>query len=314
MTFKERYKKERADFAEFMKWYPFTLEDLDGEDWADIEGYEGRYQISTFGRVKSLPRKHKRTPKILRPKLDKKNYLMIEILSKRQRKPFKIHRLVAQAFIPNPNNKPQVNHIDGCKINAYVGNLEWATNAENQRHAYVTGLNVALQGEDKPQAKLNNEQVRYIRDNPENLKTIELAQYFGVNKTTIERVKFGRTFKMVGGKISQVWQCEEHFNSKLTNKQALYIRDNPEKLNTVELAKMFGVSKSTISNIQIGKNYKTAGGRIRQANKISPRLPDDVRERIRTEYIKGSKEFGCYGLGEKYGVTPTTICNIIHEK
>lgn len=379
MTFKERYKKERADFAEFMKFYPFTLEDLDGEQWADIEGYEGRYQISTFGRVKSLPWKQRPTPRILCPKLSTGNYLDIVLWKNDKPKPILIHRLVAQAFIPNPDNKPQINHIDGCKINAYVGNLEWATPSENIRHAFDTGLHKAPQGADRPQAKLTNGQVRYIRDNIENLNTVELAKIFGVTSSVISAVQLGKTYKNVGGKIRQEYislQCEKNTqaklttkqvrfirdnldnlstyelakifgvsattignvqtgktyknaggrirqpinyqgegspNAKLTNEQALYIRDNPKKINMVELAKLFGVTVSTISDVQIGKSYITAGGKIRQFQKRL-RLNDESRAKIRAEYVKGSKEFGCHGLAKKYGVNPSTICDIIHEK
>ncbi|MBR0060331.1 MAG: HNH endonuclease, partial [Selenomonadaceae bacterium] len=87
----------------------------------------------------------------------------------------------AQAFIPNPDHKPEVNHLDGNKFNCYVGNLIWATSAENQQHAYDTGLNVAAQGTDRYGAKIKDENnIIYIRDNPDNLSRKELAEKFGV--------------------------------------------------------------------------------------------------------------------------------------
>ena len=72
-------------------------------------------------------------------------------------KPFLVHRLVAQTFIPNPDNKPQINHIDGNKQNNNVNNLEWCTRAENQLHAFETGLQSSIQGEDHALSKLSNQ-------------------------------------------------------------------------------------------------------------------------------------------------------------
>ena len=95
------------------------------EIWKDIEGYEGAYQISNFGRIKNKI-------KILSPQINNCGYLRIILKNKH----YSIHRLVALAFLPNPENKPQVNHIDGNKTNNYVTNLEWVTASENQKHNY----------------------------------------------------------------------------------------------------------------------------------------------------------------------------------
>ena len=108
------------------------------EIWKDIEGYEGIYQVSNLGRVKSLKRHSVNNAntkdRLLKPSLDSKGYLHV-ILSKNGIQYNKtIHRLVAQTFIPNPENKPQVNHIDEDKTNNMVCNLEWMTNKENRNH------------------------------------------------------------------------------------------------------------------------------------------------------------------------------------
>lgn len=101
------------------------------EEWRDIQGYEGLYQVSNKGRVKST-----RNNIILKPAMNNHGYYWVDLLNHGIRKHATIHRLVAQAFIPNPNNYPQVNHIDENTINNQVSNLEWCTAQYN--HDYGT--------------------------------------------------------------------------------------------------------------------------------------------------------------------------------
>lgn len=119
------------------------------EIWKDIKGYEGLYQVSNLGRVKSLRDKNKKyREKILKQYKDNCGYYYITLSANSNIKKHKVHRLVAQAFILNPENKPQVNHIDGNKQNNTVSNLEWCTQEENMKHAYRTGLQKAKKGKD----------------------------------------------------------------------------------------------------------------------------------------------------------------------
>ena len=106
------------------------------EIWKDIEGYDG-YQISTLGRVKSLKGRNER---ILKVGTNHKGYKYVMLSKNNVPKMFTVHKLVANAFIKNTQNKPQINHIDGNKANNEVGNLEYCTNRENQLHAFKTGL------------------------------------------------------------------------------------------------------------------------------------------------------------------------------
>ena len=103
------------------------------EIWKDIKNYEGLYQVSNFGKVKSLPRKgtQTNTEKILKVSYTYNGYERVSLHKNNKDKRYLVHRLVAETFIPNPNNYPQVNHKDENKINNNVSNLEWCTPSYN---------------------------------------------------------------------------------------------------------------------------------------------------------------------------------------
>ena len=101
------------------------------EKFKDIEGYEGLYQVTSWGRIFSIKKN-----KFLSPEVTSKGYLRVDLFNgKGEKKHCKVHRLVADAFIPNENNKPQINHKDGNKQNNSITNLELCTNSENFAHA-----------------------------------------------------------------------------------------------------------------------------------------------------------------------------------
>lgn len=106
------------------------------EVWKDISGYESRYQISNYGRVKSLYR-----PGVFLSPQKWNKYRTVHLSKKGEDRVYSIHRLVAEAFIPNPNNYPFVNHIDGNTTNNCVDNLEWCTAKMNSEHATKHNLN-----------------------------------------------------------------------------------------------------------------------------------------------------------------------------
>jgi hypothetical protein len=122
----------------------FSLEDIEGEIWKDIQGYEGYYKISNFGRVKSLSRlvwngfsNHLTKDKIRKAVVSKDGYTYVKILFKKKSMKFRVNRLVALHFIDNPNNKLEVNHIDSIRLNNNVKNLEWLSKSENQCHSKI---------------------------------------------------------------------------------------------------------------------------------------------------------------------------------
>jgi len=129
------------------------------EEWRNIEGYDGAYKVSNKGRVWSVSRLVRVGGKtgtvttkdmLLSQRQDQKGYMRVYLNDQGRTRFVPVHRLVALAFIPNPYNKPQVNHKDGNKQNNCVENLEWCTNGENQLHAYAIGLNYVTGRAGKP--------------------------------------------------------------------------------------------------------------------------------------------------------------------
>ena len=104
---------------------------MEAEIWKSIKGYEGHYFVSNLGSVKTNNHYGSGKDAILKPAKDNKGYLRVSLTKDKILKTYKVHRLVALAFIENPNNKPYVNHIDGNRANNHVENLEWVTPSEN---------------------------------------------------------------------------------------------------------------------------------------------------------------------------------------
>lgn len=114
---------------------------MNNESWKQVEGFNGRYEVSNTGKIRSINYRRSGSTKELKILVDRYGYPCVSLpMPNNKRKHFTIHRLVASAFIPNPEGKPEVNHKDGDKFNNHVSNLEWVTMQENQRHAWENGL------------------------------------------------------------------------------------------------------------------------------------------------------------------------------
>ena len=171
------------------------------EIWKDIAGYEGIYQVSNLGNVKSLsfgPKNIRRSGnvKLLRQTPSNCGYYKVELYNNGKSKILYVHRLVAQTFLPNPNNKPQVNHIDGNKAHNSVDNLEWVTRSENQKHAFKTGLTKSpMKGKF---GKLNplSKKVDQYDTNGNFIKTwdsiADISRFYACSRSTISNCLNGR--------------------------------------------------------------------------------------------------------------------------
>lgn len=165
----------------------FIMEEI----WKDIIGYEGLYKISSFGRIKSKHTNNKWGSgwKLLNGYRDNLGYLYTALFKEGNRHIFKIHRLVALHFIPNSENKPQVNHIDADKTNNRIENLKWCSALENMRHAFAKNLIPFRIGGANGQAKLKESDILQIRKLTESgIDYKEIAKRYPVCSSTINKI------------------------------------------------------------------------------------------------------------------------------
>lgn len=165
--------------------------------WKDVEGFEGIYKVSNEGVLVGAPRHGTKGGVKKRSKI-KRGYERYR-LSKDGKSYHKlVHRLLAEHFIPNPENKPYVNHIDGNPSNNTLDNLEWVTHLENMQHAVRTGL-TNNKGANHPRAKLTDQEVLEIRDLYKHriFKQWEIGEIYGVPTPTIGSIIQNRNRKVV---------------------------------------------------------------------------------------------------------------------
>lgn len=139
------------------------------EEWEIISGFE-EYEVSTYGRVRSWKKRQgvriikQPNPKIMALRIDTRGYKLVRLCVNGRHFNKTVHRLVASAFIPNPENKPQVNHINGQKTDPHVTNLEWCTGSENCQHALDSELYLIARGDrNDPRARITVDQARQVK-------------------------------------------------------------------------------------------------------------------------------------------------------
>ena len=170
---------------------------MENEIWKDVIRYEGSYQVSNFGRVKSLGAGEtwNSSSRILKNAIRQSGYSQIDLCNDGRKKSYKISRLVAQAFISNPENKPQVNHINGIKNDDRMENLEWVNGKENMQHAWSTGLKKPLKGNQCSWSKLTEKQVRVIKHCINlGMTDKEISKYFYNNQSIISSIRYKKSW------------------------------------------------------------------------------------------------------------------------
>lgn len=179
------------------------------EIWKDIPGFEGWYQISNLGRVKSLSRTvdygtssvRTQKEKILQPRVGGpvvagKQYHSVILYRNRYREQHKVHRLVGGAFCHKPNGCEVINHLDNDPTNNAATNLEWTTVIGNNKHRHTQGRSKGPAGDAHGQAKLSSQLLVEIKNllNAGNLSQQVIADRFGVHQSHVSRIKLGKAW------------------------------------------------------------------------------------------------------------------------
>ena len=253
--------------------------DIHHEEWRPVVGFEDRYEVSNTGKVRSISRTYTNSRgstytvngKELTQETKKStnnnphNYKRVTLSDNDGKLIHKsVHRLVAEAFIPNPENKPQVNHIDCVKDNNNVDNLEWCTSTENLQHASKHGLmhDTALKGEDAVLAKFTNEEVAWMRQLYDAGVSINLiAEQYDVSRPTINNAIFGRSYKEADALWKPCTPAESAKGSSskcasLTQEEVDAIREEAKSgVTQHSLAIKYNVSDTTIYRIVNNLRY-----------------------------------------------------------
>ena len=203
--------------------------------WRPVKGYEELYEVSSEGEIKSLEKTRKNSKgqyiqeeKILAQSLTTTGYKKVELVRDGKRKSLKVHRLVAQAFIPKVEGKPYVNHKDGNPLNNSVDNLEWCTQAENVQHAYDMGLN---------RNKLNIDWNEVARQYGLGISSCKLAKKYNCSVTTITR-----NLRNLGIEVRTTGESQNKYHL-----EEIDILKELESKTIRQLAKEIGCTPSLIS-------------------------------------------------------------------
>lgn len=175
-------------------WKNLNIDNLPNEIWKPIKDYEGLYEISNYGRIKSLSRKSKtkiiKDEKILKTFKRHTGYIQAKLSKKSKLYNPIVSRIVAEAFLEKPSYKCVTNHIDCVRDNNHVDNLEWISQSQNTRYAFLKG-NKSQKGEKNNRSKLTMEKVNEIRkfkQNNDHLSQQEIADHFNLKRENVKDI------------------------------------------------------------------------------------------------------------------------------
>jgi hypothetical protein len=244
--------------------------DIGGKEmWRKINNIDN-YYISSSGRIFSIDTRHNNRL-FLKQRLNPKGYPLVS-LNKSNKGVFLVHRLVALAFIPNPNSLPQINHKDGIKTNNHISNLEWVTGKENIQHAIKTGLFEHMYGENNANSIFNKNDIINIRNDYINssLGIKNLAKKYNTSNNTIKIIIYNKTWfdseyqKMIDSEeFSKIQNSknicgEKNGACKLNKEKVLNIRKLHKEGKTYgEISKIYPeIHKGSLSDIVLRKTWK----------------------------------------------------------
>jgi hypothetical protein len=232
----------------------------EGEIWKPVLDYEELYRVSNLGRLYRLPHYTRigryYEEKMMNQYTNHKGYIQVYLCKDGKKFTTLIHRLIAQVFIPNPENKPQINHINGIKTDNRIENIEWCTNSENQLHAFRTGLKTFPTGELNSNTDLTEEEVNNII-NEYNLgeKLPTLSKKYSINLSILRSIIYGTSWTHHSDSIKKrddrkFWS-EDHAKNSLISKF-----NNKSRMGAIsiaqytkegkELAKFRSINKAAI--------------------------------------------------------------------
>jgi|GEM_PF-670828 len=229
------------------------IHDLNNPVWKPviIDGKDSGYKISNTGVVINVKNQ------TIQGAVTNAGYLMINIYGLKE-KPYKrsIHRLVAEAFIPNPENKPFVNHKNGIKTCNWVGNLEWVTIQENMQHAVDTGL-LDIKGIKHPENVYTEEQIRLVCEMLENTNSNPalISELTGVSSIIIYHIRKGETWTHISSEynIPSINFRNEYSEDKIHN--ICKMLENPN-VKIMEISEIMNVPKTLIYDINTKRSWK----------------------------------------------------------
>lgn len=236
------------------------LVNMDKEIWKDIDGYDGLYQVSNLGNVRSFKRGKLR---IMAFSTNKYGYHKITLHDNKVKKHTTIHQLVAKAFIPNPENKPQVNHINGIRNDNRLENLEWCTAKENTNHS-IEILNSRKIGEHHSCSILDTKTVLLIVDlDKKGFLIKEISNITGVKSSTINNVINGRSWSHITNIYNPKGRVygDKSKRAILKNDDAIdIVKLRRDGTSVKDIAKTYRVSIGLIYSILEGRSWSKVTG------------------------------------------------------